>query len=263
MRTPSLLLAGLSLMAFAPQALADFYFSSPVGGQSYPGGTALKVTFVDNGKAPAVADLTTYTLSVCYGGNTAASYECKVLTTGGTFTTLSASVTIPLTTGASKTNAYFMKMVSTSSTGGTVTDFSDRFSLTGMTGTFSTAVTQGLAQVSGDSGPIGINTFTQASTASSVPEAGLFTVPFHLQTGLVKYAPMQPVPPTKITAKTASRMNPTSAYSIATTYLAPPSVTLTVTNSQTFSVSSAENTIAAAQTRTKDDMGNWLRRWAD
>lgn len=137
----------------------------------------------------------------------------------------------------------FLKIVSQVTAGGTVTDFSDRFTLSGMTGTFSTTVTQGLSTISGNSGPVGINTFSQTGTSAQA-EAGSFTIPYYLQTGLIKYAPMQPIPPTKITANSATPLFPTSAYTIATTYMAIPSITLTVTDSQTFSVQSVANTVS-------------------
>lgn len=116
-----------------------------------------------------------------------------------------------------------------------------------MTGTFSTEVTTGLADISGDgdSGPVGINTFTQsAASATSGGATGSFAIPYNLQTGLIKYAPMQPIPPTKITAKVPTPLYPTSSYSIATTYLGAPTITLTVTESQTFSVQSYANTVS-------------------
>lgn len=261
MRTTFQLLTALT--AFVSHALADFYFSVPKAGGSYPGGTVIDVTLVDTGDAPTTAELSTYNLWLCAGGSTAGSYD-KLLevVTGGTFDTLTTSVTIPLTTGGDTPLAYFFMLVSTVTAGGTVTDFSDRFTLTGMTGTFSTTVTEALADISGDSGPVGINTFAAAATTAA--EAGSFTIPYYLQTGLIKYAPMQPLPGTKITATgTPTPLYPTSSYSTATTYLASPSITLTVTDSQTFSVSSAENTIAAVQARATDAMGSWMRRWAD
>merc|ERR1711939_578933 len=87
-------------------------------------------------------------------------------------------------------------------------------------------------------------------------------VPYPLQTGLTKYAPMQPIPPTKITKKQYSPLYPTSAVTIATTWLPNPTIVTTVTASLTFSVSSMENTAAPAS-NPNPDMAKFLNRWKD
>ena len=100
---------------------------------------------------------------------------------------------------------------------------------------------------------------------------------------------MQPVPPTKITAKTAKPLHPTSAVVMAKTKLPPPDVQTTITQKQTHKVSSIENTVCvgtgmrramfllrslvvdqwliekqvAAAPMPSDDMDKFLRRWAD
>lgn len=75
MRTGQLFLGSL---AFATQALADLYFSAPAAGGTFAAGSAITVTMVDNGETPAIADLSTYALSICYGGNTASTYVCSL-----------------------------------------------------------------------------------------------------------------------------------------------------------------------------------------
>lgn len=66
-----------ALTAFASHALADFYFSVPKAGGSYPGGTVIDVTLVDTGDAPTTAELSTYNLWLCAGGSTTGSYVRK------------------------------------------------------------------------------------------------------------------------------------------------------------------------------------------
>lgn len=65
-------------LAFASRAMADIYFSAPVGGDTYAAGAAITVTMVDNGENPSVADLSSYDLSICYGGDTTGTYVCLV-----------------------------------------------------------------------------------------------------------------------------------------------------------------------------------------
>lgn len=155
-------------------------------------------------------------------------------------------------------------MISVASEGGTVTNFSPRFSLTGMTGVFPATVITGLQGVTGTAGPDTINAVSNGAAAGAAPAASAFTVPYQLQTGLTKYAPMQPVPPTKITAKSPTPLHPTSAFTIATTWLPKPSIVTTITASQTFSASSVENQASpVSNPNSNNDMAKFLKRWAD
>jgi hypothetical protein len=141
-------------------------------------------------------------------------------------------------------------MISVGINGGTDYVYSARFGLTGMTGTLTAAQLQGITAAGSDTTYVipaahGIVTAgAAAGTTAAVPEAGMYTVPYNLQTGLIKYAPMQPGPGTKITKKTASMMNPSSAFTIFTTYAPPASITYTVTESQTLTHSSRENPVS-------------------
>jgi hypothetical protein len=132
-------------------------------------------------------------------------------------------------------------MVSTSSKGGQVINFSPRFSLTGMTGTFPQVVIDGMKNVQGTAGPDRIDSTGQGAAAA--PGANEFDVEYTMQTGLTRYAPMQPVPPTKITKKEATPLHPTSSVAIAKTFLPKPRQLTTITQSGTFSISSRENTV--------------------
>ena len=152
-------------------------------------------------------------------------------------------------------------MVSAATAGGTVTNFSPRFTLSGMTGQFSAAVVTQLKSVTGTDGPDTIDGTGSAASSSSADD-GAYGVFYTAQTGLTRYAPMQKIPPTKITQKSASMQYPTSSYTVATTFWAPPSIQTTITKSQTFSVESRANTAAAAP-MPSDDMAKFLARWKD
>ncbi|KAK6007813.1 hypothetical protein QM012_004627 [Aureobasidium pullulans] len=159
-------------------------------------------------------------------------------------------------------------MISTGVDGGTDIVYSPRFGLSGMTGTFSAAVLQGITAAGSDTSftPEAAHNLVTAgagAATTAAAEAGMFTVPYHLQTGLIKYAPMQPMPGTKITAKTPSMMNPSSSFTIFSTYAPPASITYTVTETNTVSVSSRENPASAASQPTAADMKKYLNRWKD
>jgi hypothetical protein len=118
-----------------------------------------------------------------------------------------------------------------------------------MKGKFSDAVIADMKKVTGTSGPANVlaGTDDQAAGASSAaPEASLFDVSYAMQTGATRYAPMQPVPGTKVTAKGAKPQYPTSSVPIAKTWLPIPSIQTTFTQSATHSVESRPNPVRLA-----------------
>ena len=137
-------------------------------------------------------------------------------------------------------------MIATASEGGTITVYSDHFDIPSMTGSTPQQYETAAAALGGSTaGPPPVNAVSNGAAAPAAGEAGGFGVPYNLQTGLTRYAPMQPIPPTKITQKTAKPLFPTSDYTIATTGLPiATEVLTTLTQPQTFSVSSVENTVS-------------------
>ena len=145
-------------------------------------------------------------------------------------------------------------MISTSIDGGTITTYSPRFSLTGMTGTFAPAIeraarhNQGTHSLETQNNIIpraaqGAVPVAPAAPAGAAGVAASYAVPYQSQDGLTKYAPMQGHPGTKITAVSASLRYPTSSYSVYKTIAQPPKQTTTQTMSNTFSVESHENSV--------------------
>ena len=128
-------------------------------------------------------------------------------------------------------------------TGGTVINYSSRFTLTGMTGTFPPNVEDGIKKVSGTDGPSTENNINNNAGAGAGGAAGA-SVPYTLQTGLTKYAPMQGKPGTKITAGKASPLYPSSSVVVANTFLPTPVQVTTITMSGTYApAESIENTV--------------------
>ena len=141
-------------------------------------------------------------------------------------------------------HSYF-RVISVATQGGTVTTYSDRFTITGMTGTTDPTIKAAVA-AAGAAVPDPVDaTANNAAAAAGDPNANS-GVPYAEQTGLIRYAPMQGVPPTKITKKDTKPLYPTSSYKIAVSFLPTPSATKTVTASQTFSADSMENTVSCS-----------------
>ncbi|KAJ9502585.1 Cell wall synthesis protein kre9 precursor [Exophiala xenobiotica] len=264
----SLLLLATSLLSFT---LADVLVTTPAAGATTASLT-LAVEWEDSGNAPKISNLASYQLFLCAGGNDEANYiQLATLVATGDYTDgNSVSVTLTPGIGANVQNAYFLKFIS-AATGGTVINFSDRFSLTGMTGTFPAAVTAGLKTVTGTAGPATQNNVQSsqnnapAAGADAIPANGAseYSVPYTMQTATIRYAPMPPKAQTKITAKNASPQWPTSAYTVYQTNVGTPNAVTTHTEVFTFSVSSREATVAAAGQPTDAALQKFLNRWKD
>ena len=154
----------------------------------------------------------------------------------------------------------FLKMISAPTAGtGTVVNYSRRFSISGMTGTWpSPSLQTAYKAVAGstDSVPPTANTIAGSNAQPGAGGAadGPYGVSYQFQTtGLTRYAPMQAKPPTKITAQATDPQYPTSHFDVATTFLPTPSVVTTMTQSVTYSVESRENTVGQTTFCTHSD----------
>ncbi|EXJ85700.1 hypothetical protein A1O1_06068 [Capronia coronata CBS 617.96] len=250
-------------------ALADVQVTGPAAGDSITG-LSLDIEWKDSGKTPKIADLASYQVFLCAGGNSDSNYiQLATLVQNGDFAD-GNQVTVTLTAGlgADVTNAYFLKFIS-AATGGTVINFSDRFSLKSMTGVFPATVIAGLKTVTGTAGPADVNNIQapQAGGGQDTPGVGNdapeYSVPYTLQTGSIRYAPMPPMAKSKITAKAASRQWPTSSYTVYQTIAGPPNAATTQTATLTFQTTSREATVAAAGQPSDSAMQKFLNRWKD
>ncbi|MDI1488957.1 MAG: Cell wall synthesis protein kre9 precursor [Ramalina farinacea] len=157
----------------------------------------------------------------------------------------------------------YIKIIS-AAPGGTIINYSDRFTLTGMTGTFPPNVQAGIKDISGTDGPKPENNIVDAKDNPAAGANGATDAPYSMQTGLTKFAPMQRKPGTKITLKSASAQYPTTPYTIAKTALPTPKQVTTITASPTYTVASMENTAAALPGPTQGGaMQKFLARWRD
>lgn len=139
-------------------------------------------------------------------------------------------------------------MIATAAAGGTVTNFSNRFTLTGMVGTFPAAVLESNKAIAGTAGPPTVKALAgqPAAGGAGAVDQGAWGTPYDEQVGPTRYAPMQPVPPTKITATNTEPLWPTSSVPIATTFLPVlgTAIVTTQTQPQTFKANSHANTVS-------------------
>ncbi|KAI9883297.1 MAG: hypothetical protein M1823_004940 [Watsoniomyces obsoletus] len=253
------------LLSFASWTLADVEFIRPSAGASVAGGSTFEIEWRDSGEAPSISDLTTYRLFLCTGGNDN-PIELVTLQHHGKFSKGNKfSGSVKASMGASTPeNAYFLKMTSSTTSGETIINFSPRFTLTGMTGTFSQTVLDGLKTVQGTQGPPTIEQSPEGELKKRQAPAGpaaSYEVPYTLQAGPTRYAPMQPLPGTKITKKDASPLHPMTSITIAKTWMPAPTISTTITQEPTHSVQSRVNDATPASK--PNDMQKFLARWKD
>ncbi|KAL9579311.1 MAG: hypothetical protein Q9203_006751 [Teloschistes exilis] len=256
----------LFLTILLPLASADIQFTSPAAGAVLQAAKPITAKWKDSGDGTALTDLATYTLFLCAGGNDAATIlQLAPINANGQFSTGNeASATVAAAVGGPDKNAYFLKIQSVGKDGSQVINYSDRFTLSGMTGTFPPTIQAGIAKITDTTGPASTNQEAPAAAGGAQGAQGDYAVTYTAQTGLIKYAPMQIPPGTKITAKTVSPRYPTSSVPIAKAFLPTPKQTTTMTASLTVkpAVSHAFNAPAASMPAA-DDMQKFLNRWRD
>ncbi|KAK8188414.1 hypothetical protein HDK77DRAFT_451299 [Phyllosticta capitalensis] len=258
--------------ALVPVALADVKFVSVNEGDVLTvgyGPKSITVEWVESGKQPKISDLDKYELDLCAGTNDNFA-SIKKITKEGLFSLgNTAKGIITPTDGGDTANAYFFRIVSTTKDGQTVTNYSPRFTLQGMSGKFPESIAESLQGSILDISPGDLNHFelrqqvggAAAVSASDAADASYFLA-YTAQTGLTRYAPMQKVPGSTITKSQTSMLYPTSSFTKYTTYGSAPDAQVTVTLSQTYTHTSLEATQSAAANPT-DDMAKFLARWKD
>ncbi|GAQ47225.1 beta-1,6-glucan boisynthesis protein [Aspergillus niger] len=274
-------------LSFLPTAFADIEFIEPTAGAVIRAGDVVTAHWRDSGALPRLASLVQYDLYLCAGGDTAGSNvralsmfsplvrtlliprssiqeDVALLVKDALFTRgNSVSFNIDPEVGGNDANAYFLR-IAASGPETSVVNYSDRFTLTNMTGSFSPTVLNGLhsAMHPTDSFPSSLEDDNHEELRKR-QVAGPFTIPYQLQTGPTRYAPMAKKPGSTIPPGTPTPQYPTSAYSVATTYLPQATVQMTLSASETYSVVSIENTASPAPHAGDTKMKRFLERWKD
>ena len=247
----------IPLLLALPTTLAGISFTTPTASTKWTGGTSVVLEW-DLTSPHTLASFTAYNLYLCYGSNTDPMCTTPIGSPASKMST-SSNLQIPPTAGGPSTEkVYFIKLDSIAARGGMLSVFSPRFTLQDMTGTFPAAAILAHKSLPAAS-PSSIDT-TVKDAIDPADVRKLADVPYAEQTGKTKYAPMQK-PGTKITAKTAKRQYPTSAFTIFKEMGPAPTVETTVTMAWDYEVTSKINTASPAP---RVDAGQrLLMRWRD
>ncbi|KAK2762755.1 hypothetical protein FQN54_000929 [Arachnomyces sp. PD_36] len=253
------------LLAFTPPGTAaGIEIIQPKADSVLQGGGRIAIEWQYPGNFSLFSEATQYHLFLCAGGNHQDGYDqLAQVVSGGLLSDGNVALgNVDASVGESRERAYFLKMICSDPEGPTEITYSKRFTLTDMTGHFSQRVQDSLLSICGTDGP-GAPTEKYLTKRQN---PAMYTMPYEMQTGLTRYAPMAILPPTKITMKTPTPLHPPSAYTVATTVLAPPTVQITMTAPHTWAAAIMENTAAPAPQpipQPEEDMEKFLKRWSD
>lgn len=241
--------------------MADVTISSPTKGKTYTasgGSVTVPLEWIDDSNYPTLDKIEYYTFSLCYGPNSAIS---NVYTIGKQIPSSDITVT---TSGGNKMYSYdsiipasivgdgqfYIQVYAVVKGEGDTIHYSPRFVLSGMSGaatftyTYSTqppAITE-------------INTGDSNGAATSIDSAS-FSVPYILQTGRTRFAPMQMQPGSKVTATTWTRKFPTSKVTYYSTFRKSLDQISTITPGRSYVMTSDINYASPAPM--PSDNGGW------
>ncbi|EAW06275.1 putative beta-1,6-glucan biosynthesis protein (Knh1) [Aspergillus clavatus NRRL 1] len=248
------------ILSLLPATLAEVQFTVPAFGTSFKSGDVVTAHWKELGTSPRISELTHYDLYLYAGGETAdTQMEIASLIRDGMFARgNSVSFKIDPHFGGSQTNAYFLKMVSFGPEAFAI-NFSERFTLNNMTGSFPPQLVEDIRSLP-DSEDYPVKEDLRKRVIQTA-----HTVPYALQTGPTRYAPMAKKPGSTIPAKakTPTPQFSASLYTIATTWLPVATVHMTLSTSMTFSVVSIENTASPAPHPHDMAARKLLERWKD
>lgn len=251
MRSPSF---WLLLVAFVARVLADVSISKPIKGQSYDAtGGAVTVSVVwgddtdDSDSSTSLSKVTKYAIVLCTGSNSQI-ISVKTFTTSLTSGSTLYDASIDPSVGPN--GEYFIQVYAQYGSGVTI-HYTNRFQLTGMSWSGSTFTAPGgstfpaaLFSVTGDTPSPQVNVGGEGTTAAI--DSKSFTVPYTLQTGKTRFAPMQTQPGTSVSYTMYSTRHATSAYTPYASLSPSPNVYSTITPGWSYTVASSFNSAPVA-----------------
>lgn len=193
---------------------------------------AIPITWEDDDNSPTSDEIKYYTFKLCTGANNDIQGLQTILNISPDSIN-DNSYTPTFKSNVGKDGLYYVQIYLTYKNGGYAIRYTNRISLEGMTGTI---VPSGTGAQPGDVTDDGSDSQINQQLISKS-----FTVPYTLQTGKTRYAPMQMQPGSSVTAKTWSRKFPSSSVTYYSTFGNAPNVLSTVTPGWSYTMSSLIN----------------------
>jgi cell division septation protein DedD len=198
-------------LSYSASAFATVYVTSPTASSTFVGGKNSTISWQDDGTSPSLAQFGAASVSI-YAGNSQQQTLLQTITPSVNVGTVNAIIFVPDPTIGPNADQYFIRFQSLALKDATnpqypALAFSAKFTMSGMTGTFSPTVQ---AQIDGQStAPIGGSTVSSAP-ASSAP-ASSTAAPTTSLPGLITTTSAKP---------TSSSAKPTTSSSAASPKLA-------------------------------------------
>lgn len=228
-------------------ANADVTVVLPIGGRTFEasgGSVPITIGWIDDQSFPDLAkNVKSYTITLVSGPNSKiesiATLAAGISPDDVTLDGIIYKYTLSIPADVAASGVFFIQVFTTGSFGYTI-HYSDRFTITGLTGTLTptsagTITTPPAAQYSIHTGTSTVATINSAS----------FSIPYYDQSGVSKFAPMQTQPHGSVTNPTATwtRRFPTSAVTYFTTAVAGSKNTVktTVTPGWSYEITSDIN----------------------
>ncbi|KAG2736515.1 hypothetical protein G9P44_000605 [Scheffersomyces stipitis] len=237
----------LTSTLFYSLASADVDITAPKEGDSFSGSggsASFKVSWDDDSSDSSdqfsLSDVTSYTVLLCTNTNT--EIQCDQTNPLVKAQAISSkSVTVNVPASSFPNGYYFIQIYTVFKTKSVSIHYSDRFRLTGMSGT---SVASLIYTIDG-LGPAAQTDDVEAGATTYA--SSLFSIPYTMQTTSTKrFAPMQTQPGSKVTATTWSIKYPTSAVTYYTTKGPKPVVMSTITPGWDYTPTSLPNAASVA-----------------
>lgn len=225
-------------MLFLQLVRSDVAIVGPALDQTYDasdGSVTIEIDWMYTPNAPLQSDFTQFTFSLCSGPN----YNIEAFLTLGSSKDINALQFTAKVADSVGSDGYYYIQIFAQTTDGYTIHYSPRFKLTGMAGAK-------LADTTLYTMPPTPETRITTGDVGATIDSRSFTVPYALQTGLVKYAPMQTQPGTKVSASKWTRKYDTSSVSYFTTNSQQPEQHTTLTPGWSYFISSDHNYASAA-----------------
>ncbi|OBA23816.1 cell wall synthesis KRE9KNH1 [Metschnikowia bicuspidata var. bicuspidata NRRL YB-4993] len=234
------------LVSLAARVLGDVSITSPSTDQTYSGSSgsaSVSVVWTDDSDDDADASLSNvdlYAIVLCTGSN---SDIQSVMTLTDSLSSSALEYDAVIDEADVPSGVYFIQVYAKFGSGYTI-HYSNRFTLTGMSGSTSTyTFSASLFSITGTHPGAQLN----LDGETTLIDSRSFSVTYTLQTGKTRYAPMQTQPGSSISHSVYSTRHATSAYTPYSTIRASPNVYSTVTPGWSYAVTSTFNTAAVAE----------------
>lgn len=192
----------------------------------------IPVSWQDDGSSPGLDKISSFKFTLCTGPNGAIQALQQIAEIKASQLPVTAYNAI-FDADLASDGLFYVQIYCQLSNGGYLIRYTDRFQLSGMTGSY--------APSGSGTAPGGETHEEDNAEEDAADTSASFLLPYTAQTGTKRFAPMQMQPGTEITVTTWSRRFPSSAVTYYSTFRPSPDVLSTVTPGWSYTMSSFFN----------------------